>query len=304
MKPTNHATRWTICGSVVLLIAALSAQAQSETPAPQPEAIAPVLPQGSSVPLITPSGPNKEMLAAAKNGRASEVARLNGELAALQADPSLSPRIPAQALADARAALVNADKAQGDAAKGPYLLYLADRKVQLVRTLAQTAYAQAQYQALVAQHGDPAAAYQAPTPVTPAIVDTPQQEELRKNAAALQPRRDRGGLRFTVDDVLVMPGTITLTREVSNGLIALSVYLRRNPQSQLLLIGHARGSDSDDAIVRTAQSRADGVRNYLMRLGVQVEQITLDTKVSQDPNECARCVDAFLDPPWANQTSP
>jgi len=279
--------------------------AQADSAAPN-DAPPPTPPDASATPapLLPPSGPAptaKELAGAAKTARAAEVARVYGVLAALQADAQLAPRIPAQALADARAALTRADKAQNDPATGPHLLYIADRKVQLARALTQTVVAQEQYQQLLAQRerSPNAAAAGAATAITPAIIDTPQQEELQKNAAALRPRRDRGALLFTIDDVIVMPGTITLTRETSNGLVALSVYLRRNPQSQLLLVGHARGNEGDDAIQRTAQSRVDGVRNYLMKYGVLVEQITLDTKVSNDDAQCARCVDAILDPPWS-----
>ncbi len=59
-----------------------------------------------------------------------------------------------------------------------------------------------------------------------------------RSSLPLKPRRDAGALHFTVDDLLVMPGTVTLSRDVASGLVALSVYLRRNPQGQLLLIGH------------------------------------------------------------------
>ncbi|MDB5985265.1 MAG: OmpA/MotB domain protein [Nevskia sp.] len=277
-------------GCAALLLAGLNgglAQAQSDAPPP------PTAPMPSA----------KEMAAAAKTARAGEVGRVSGQLAALQADPQLAARVPPQALVDARAALSSAERAQNDPTSGPHLLYLADRKVQLARALAETAAAQEQYQQLAAQRSPNAGSGAiGTTTITPAIIDTPQQEELQKNAAALRPVRDRGALRFTVDDVLVMPGTITLTPSTSNGLVAISVYLRRNPQSQLLLVGHARGTDGDDSIQRTAQSRADGVRNYLMKLGVLVEQITLDTKVSNDESLCTRCVDAFLDPPWATQS--
>jgi len=253
----------------------------------------------SELPDASAFGSPKDAEATAKTQRATELARITGMFNALQADPALAPRVPAPALAAAKEALSRASGAANDTDSGAYLLYIADRKVQLALALAQTAYAQEQYQQLVAQRDRSPNANAGFTQITPTAIDTPQQEELQRGAAALHPSRDRGALHFFIDDVVVLPGTITLTRDTSNGLVALSVYLRRNPQSQLLLIGHSRGEVKDDAVQRTAQARADGVRNYLLRLGVQIEQITLDTKVSGEESQCMRCVDAYLDPPWA-----
>lgn len=272
----------------VLLAAGLAAcvLVRADDAPPPPEA-------PPSVAAEPPSAPAEPAFSEAF--KKSELTRLRADLAALQADRTLAAHAQGP-IADAQKALKDAAAGYGNPDTALHFLYMADRKVQLARALAEGSVADEQYQQLLTQLGPAARGGEVPLPA----VDTPQQEELIRNAAALKPRRENGALHFTVDNLLVLPGTVTLTDNLAQGLVALSVYLRRNQQSQLLLIGHARGNGDDEAVTRVAQSRADGVRNYLMRLGVLVEQITLETQVTNEESVCARCVEAILDPPWGD----
>ncbi|MFI4981767.1 MAG: DUF4398 domain-containing protein [Nevskiales bacterium] len=72
------------------------------------------------------------------------------ELSQLQADPQLASRAPV-ALKEAQEAVAAAQVAQKDPAESAHLVYLADRKVQTARALAEARVAEDQLKVLQGQ---------------------------------------------------------------------------------------------------------------------------------------------------------
>ena len=79
-------------------------------------------------------------------------ARVRAELAALEADPALAGRAP-EAMKEAQDAVQAAEAGQSDADLARHLVYLADRKVQTARALAEAEVAQDRLNTLREQQG-------------------------------------------------------------------------------------------------------------------------------------------------------
>lgn len=75
------------------------------------------------------------------------VARIRASLLTLRSDPALLARVPDE-LAAAEAALQKADKSQHDKVNGPPLLYIAERKAEYARTVAEQRALEAEYEVL------------------------------------------------------------------------------------------------------------------------------------------------------------
>ena len=71
---------------------------------------------------------------------------LRSQLEALKADSRLSSRVPVQ-MKEAEEAVTAAEEPQSDAALSTHLLYLADRKVQTAKSLAEALVAEDQLKA-------------------------------------------------------------------------------------------------------------------------------------------------------------
>ena len=76
--------------------------------------------------------------------------RVRADLDQLQADPQLASRAPV-ALKEAQEAVATAEEPQKDPALSAHLVYIADRKVQTARALAEAHVAEDQLKALQGQ---------------------------------------------------------------------------------------------------------------------------------------------------------
>lgn len=75
------------------------------------------------------------------------IARIRAALLTLRSDPALSARVPAE-IAEAEALLKTADASQHDKLNGAARIYLAERKVEQVRALAELRALEAEYESL------------------------------------------------------------------------------------------------------------------------------------------------------------
>jgi hypothetical protein len=98
--------------------------------------------------------------------------RVRAELRQLQADADLASRAPA-AIKEAEAAVDAAEVPQSDPALGSHLVYLADRKVQTARALAEARQAEDRINALRSQPPAAAVSSSALHPGVP-VVQVPQ----------------------------------------------------------------------------------------------------------------------------------
>jgi hypothetical protein len=83
-------------------------------------------------------------------GEAIDLGKVRADLSQLEADPQLAPRAP-EAIKDAERALAEAQGAQHDQDSFPYLSYIADRKEQTARALAESKAAEDQLKDLRGQ---------------------------------------------------------------------------------------------------------------------------------------------------------
>ena len=97
-----------------------------------------------SLPSLTPAAepppPGVEPSTAA-------VARIRAALLTLRSDPALSARVPTE-IAEAEALLKSADTSQHDPQNGAARIYIAERKVEEVRALAELRALEAEYESL------------------------------------------------------------------------------------------------------------------------------------------------------------
>ncbi len=75
------------------------------------------------------------------------VARIRASLLTLRSDPALSARVPAE-IAEAENLLQQADASQHDRQNGPPRIYIAERKVEQLRALAELRALEAEYESL------------------------------------------------------------------------------------------------------------------------------------------------------------
>ena len=75
------------------------------------------------------------------------VARIRATLLTLRSDPALAARVPNE-LAVAEAAVQKADVSQHDKLNGPHLLYVAERRADYARTVAEQRAYEAEYELL------------------------------------------------------------------------------------------------------------------------------------------------------------
>ncbi|MDP3295398.1 MAG: hypothetical protein Q8M37_11780 [Nevskia sp.] len=96
------------------------------------------------LPIFTPGA---ELPESAVEPSTAAVARIRAILLTLRSDPELAARVPAE-IAVADAALQKADSSQHDKINGPGLLYVAERKAEYARTIAEQRALEADYEAL------------------------------------------------------------------------------------------------------------------------------------------------------------
>ena len=75
------------------------------------------------------------------------VARIRASLLTLRSDPALAARVPTE-IADAEALLREADASQNDPQNGAGRIYIAERRVEQVRALAELRALEVEYEAL------------------------------------------------------------------------------------------------------------------------------------------------------------
>jgi hypothetical protein len=111
--------------------------------------------------------------------------RAQGELSSLQADPDLASRAPA-AIKDAQDAVGAAETPQTDPVLASHLAYVAQRKVETARALAEARQAEDRLNALRAQRAQPPVVSTAPNGAP--VVQLPQGQSvpLNPNAPVVQ----------------------------------------------------------------------------------------------------------------------
>jgi outer membrane protein OmpA-like peptidoglycan-associated protein len=218
----------------------------------------------------------------------SQAAR--AKLTQLQADPNLATRAPL-AIEQAEAAVRTAEQPEKDKALAAHRVVLADRKIEIARAQAETRYAEDQRAAITAQQATArldsrtreadgakldAAIARNETDIANAATDDAQRQaaELQLQIDAMQAKVTDRGLVLTLGDVLFATGTAEIKAGAISNLDQVAVFMGKYPGRTATIEGHTDSVGSTDSNQLLSQRRADSVRSYLVRQGVDAARLS------------------------------
>ena len=198
-------------------------------------------------------------------------AQVRDNLTQLQTDPQLASLAPV-AIREAEQAVRLAEEPRDDKGLAKHFLYLAERKVETARALAQARY-------LEDQRG------QINERATAARLNarTQETEALRRQLTELNAKQTERGLILTLGDVLFETGKSNLRTSAENNLTKLVEFLQQQPDRALVIEGHTDSMGSDTYNQELSQRRADSVKAYLVSQGVAPGKITAIGKGESSP---------------------
>jgi len=219
-------------------------------------------------------------------------AEVRNKLTQLQSDPNLGSRAPL-AIKEADIAVNTAELPQADKDLAAHRVYLADRKVETARALAETRFAEDQRAALSAQREHArldartqeadTAKGQAATARMAAASSEQEAAELQRQIDALQAKVTDRGLVLTLGDVLFETGRADLKAGAAGNLSKLVAFLTKYPERTVAIEGYTDSIGSDDYNQALSQRRADSVRSYLVRAGIESGRLSATGMGKNDP---------------------
>jgi outer membrane protein OmpA-like peptidoglycan-associated protein len=222
---------------------------------------------------------------------------VRAKLTALQSDPTLANGAPV-ALKDAESAVVQAEIVQKDLVLAAHRVYIADRKVDTARALAETHAAEAQRLVLTekgekarlearTREADLAKAdvVAAQAAATNARVDATnaqlaanaselQASELQRQIDILQAKPTDRGLVLTLGDTLFATGKSELKSGATANLNRVTAFLNEYPTRTASIEGFTDSMGSDEMNQSLSQRRADAVKSYLIGQGVAAARLS------------------------------
>lgn len=206
------------------------------------------------------------------------VARVRADLTGVQSDPNLAKRAPV-ALQSAEQAVRTAELPSTDPALIAHRVYLADRKVQTGKSLAQAQYAIDQRTALSEQ----SERVRLDARTREADAAASKNRDLLAELADLKARKTDRGVELTLGDVLFSSGRSELKAGSAANLDKLAVALNDAPDRQVTIDGFTDSQGGDDMNMALSQQRADTVARYLVGHGVETGRVTANGKGAAFP---------------------
>jgi outer membrane protein OmpA-like peptidoglycan-associated protein len=234
-------------------------------------------------------------------------------LTQLQSDPNLASRAPVE-IKDADAAVRAAEQPELNKELAEHRVYMADRKVDTAKALAETRFAEDQRVVLTAQRDrarldartqeadaargqaataraegaeQKAAADQARIDASSAqraAANSEQQAtELQRQIDVLQAKPTDRGLVLTLGDVLFTTGKADLKLGATDNLNKLVAFLDKYPDRSIAIHGYTDSIGSEDYNQGLSERRADSVKSYLTGQGIGSSRITASGKGRSDP---------------------
>jgi len=234
-------------------------------------------------------------------------------LTQLQSDPNLASRAPVE-IKDADAAVRAAEQPELNKELAEHRVYMADRKVDTAKALAETRFAEDQRVVLTAQRDrarldartqeadaakgqaataraegaeQKAAAEQAridaSTAQQAAASSEQQATELQRQIDVLQAKPTDRGLVLTLGDVLFTTGKADLKLGATDNLNKLVAFLDKYPDRSIAVQGYTDSVGSEDYNQGLSERRADSVKSYLTGQGIGSTRITASGKGRSDP---------------------
>ena len=235
------------------------------------------------------------------------------KLTQLQSDPNLASRASA-AIKDADLAVRAAEQPEANKELAAHRVYLADRKVDTAKALAETRFAEDQRAALTAARdsarldartheadvakGQVATARaegaeqkmaadqarsDANTAQLAAASSDQQAAELQRQIDMLQARPTDRGLVLTLGDVLFTTGKADLKPGATGNLNKLVAFLNKYPDRSAAIQGYTDSVGSEDYNQGLSERRADSVKSYLTGQGVGATRLVASGKGRSDP---------------------
>lgn len=233
-------------------------------------------------------------------------AAVRNKLVQLQSNPQLADRASI-AMKDADMAVRAAEKPQTDEALARHLVFIADRKVDTAKALAETALAEdqrtalnqqrekarldsrsrevdvAKNQAAVARADSDQSRADADAARAAATSSQQQSAELQRQIDEMHAKVTDRGVVLTLGDVLFTSGQADLKTAATGNLNKLVTFLNTYPNRTVVVEGYTDSVGSDDYNQGLSERRADGVKSYLVRRGVGSERLTALGKGKADP---------------------
>jgi outer membrane protein OmpA-like peptidoglycan-associated protein len=236
---------------------------------------------------------------------------VRAKLIALQGDAALSTLAPV-ALKAAELAVAQAELVQPDLALAAHRVYIADRKVDSARALAQTRFAEQERTALSAESAKSrldartleadlakTAALDARTDALTARAESAEQKlatgqarsdadaallaannaqlqamELQKQVELLQARPTDRGLVLTLGDTLFATGRSELKSGATANLDRVTAFMNEYPSRTATIEGFTDSMGSEEYNQDLSQRRADSVKGYLVGHGVDTARLS------------------------------
>ncbi|HWW79284.1 MAG TPA: OmpA family protein [Steroidobacteraceae bacterium] len=233
-------------------------------------------------------------------------AAVRNKLVQLQSNPQLADRASI-AMKDAEMAVRAAETPQTDEALARHLVFIADRKVDTAKALAETALAEdqrtalnqqrekarldsrsrevdvAKNQAAVARADSDQSRADADAARAAATSSQQQSAELQRQIDEMHAKVTDRGVVLTLGDVLFTSGQADLKTAATGNLNKLVTFLNTYPNRTVVVEGYTDSVGSDDYNQGLSERRADGVKSYLVRRGVGSERLTALGKGKADP---------------------
>jgi outer membrane protein OmpA-like peptidoglycan-associated protein len=112
-----------------------------------------------------------------------------------------------------------------------------------------------------------------------------QNAEMQRQIEALQAKVTDRGLVLTLGDVLFTSGQADLKAAASGNLNKLVTFLNRYPSRTVMIEGFTDSVGTDDYNLGLSQRRADSVKSYLTRQGIDTGRLTASGKGESEPLE-------------------
>ena len=204
------------------------------------------------------------------------------DLTRLQSDAKLAP-LAAQAVTEAEAAVQLAEQTDAAPEIAAHRVYVAQRKVDIARARAEARYAEQERTALAAQldkarlqsreREAAAARVDASSARMEASAAQQQAAELQRELEAMQARNTDRGLVLTLGDVLFETGKADLKAGTIANLDRLAQFLAKHPDRTVTIEGHTDSVGGEDFNLGLSHRRAESVRSYLLRQGIETTRI-------------------------------
>ena len=235
------------------------------------------------------------------------------KLTQLQSDPNLASRAAA-AIKDADAAVRTAEQPELNKELAAHRVYLADRKVDTAKALAEARFAEDERSVLTAQRenarldartreadaakGQAAtaraegaqqkvAADQARNEADAAHVAAASSEqqatELQRQLDVLNAKPTDHGLVLTLGDVLFTTGRADLKPGATGNLNKLVAFLDKYPDRSVAIQGYTDSVGSEDYNQGLSERRANSVKSYLAGQGIGSMRLSASGKGRSDP---------------------